>query len=334
MKVLIHFDVNEKKKLFEAEQLKRHIIDACEKCNIEHVEKYDKSADIANFISLNTRSALLIRSYVERNVPTLLWMFYANTDADAEIIKTRKNGEKYIPKHRLTIINMMDAIIVPSNEAKLYLWKLKVRIPVFVVRNGVKDDYFTNIEKIGKEPFLRSFRIDENQKYVVSVIRMSKRRERLNLLNKLAKAAPMYNFYVFVSARKSISTKLIVRRLDYKTAKNLIVSPIVPEDVYRAALYGANFFYDTGDDKLGTMSLVEVIAANTAIIIDEEAAFSDILKEGSAYFANRFEDVLYVLTNASDQAKRAERAANYTTKYNSTHFINTVCELFTKIYHR
>lgn len=334
MKILIHFNVHRDKKLFEAEQLKRHIIAACEDCDITYVEKHEKNVSIANFISLNQSSINLIRFYVERSVPTLLWMFYANTDADAEIIKTRKNGEKYIPKKRLTLINMMDAIIVPSNEAKLYLWKLKVRIPVFVIRNGVKEGYYPNLEKIGKEPFLRHFRIDEKQKYVVSVVPINKRRDKLNLLNKLAKTTPNYNFYVFVSAKNTIFSKMKLRRLDRYSVKNLIVSPIVREDVYRAGLYGASYFLDSGDDKFGLMSLVEVIAAKTPIIIDKAAAFTDILQKESAYYATGYEEIRDVLSNGSANKEKTAVAARYTTENTRANFTKAVCELFTKIYHR
>ncbi|HZJ89702.1 MAG TPA: hypothetical protein VFD05_03375 [Bacilli bacterium] len=334
MKVLIHFNVHRDKKLFEAEQLKRHIIAACEDCAINYVEKHEKNVSIANFISLNQSSTNLIRFYVERSVPTLLWMFYANTDADAEIIKTRKNGEKYIPKSRLALINMMDAIIVPSNEAKLYLWKLKVRIPVFIARNGVKEDYYNNLKKIGKEPFVRYFRIDEKQKYVVSVVPINKRREKLQLLNKLAKSVPNHNFYVFVSAKNTVFSKMKLRRLDRYTARNLIVSPIVREDVYRSGLYGASYFLDSGDDKFGLMSLVEVIAAKTPVIIEEKAAFLDILQKESAYFRVGYEEIRDVLLSNADSNDKIAAAIRYTTKNTRANFTNAVCELFTKIYHR
>ncbi len=333
MKILIHFNVHKQTKTFEAAQLKRHIIAACEKTNVEVVEKHEKNVSIANFIDLRQKSTSLIRYYAMRGVPTLLWMFYASTDADAEIVRRNKHGERYIPKHKLATINMMDAIIVPSQEAKLYLRKLKVRIPVFTIRNGVRPDFYAQLEKLGKEPFVRYFRANDEQKYVISVINIRERNEKIPILNKLAKAVPSHNFYVFVSARKTLISKLRLRGLDKFTAKNLIVSPIVREDVYRSGLYGASFFFGFSNIKLGMMSLVEIIAAKTAIIINKNAVFGDVLNKENAFIIGNPNEVPSILTQNTDSLAKVNKATEYTTKYNQVTFAQEVCDLFKKIYH-
>lgn len=333
MKILIHFNVRKQNKIFEAAQLKRHIIAACEKTNVEVVEKHEKNVNIANFIDLRGKSTSLIRYYAMRGVPTLLWMFYASTDADAEIVRRKKSGERYIPKHKLATINMMDAIVVPSVEAKLYLRKLKIRIPVFTIRNGVRPDFYAQLEKLGKEPFLRYFRANDEQKYVISIINIREQNEKIPILNKLAKAAPSHNFYVFVSARKTLLSKLRLRGIDKFTAKNLIVSPIVREDVYRAGLYGASFFFGFSEIKLGMMSLVEIIASRTAVIINKNAIFGDVLNKENAFIITNPNEVANILTKRSDYLVKADKAMEYTTKYNQTTFAIEVCDLFKKIYH-
>ena len=43
------------------------------------VETFERDVDIANFISLEPKTNKIIRKSIEYSIPTLLWMFFANT---------------------------------------------------------------------------------------------------------------------------------------------------------------------------------------------------------------------------------------------------------------
>lgn len=332
MKVLVYFPRKKVDIFFEGAMLENIIKRACRNNEVTIIDKINKDVDIANFINLNAASTLAIRNAIGLSVPTLLWMFWANNDSQARIIEVKKDGSEYIPNSRLDVINMMDGVVVPTNEGRLILRKLGVKIPVFVIPGAVGVSRLDEIKTNKLDIFRRYFRIADDQKYTISVMNVRARHE-IEQLNVLAGMMPEYNFYALISAGSSTFEKLRLRALNKLTSKNLIISELVPEDVYRSGLIGASFFINLGFEKMNVMTLYEPMYLKVPLIMNKKSVFSEIINSEKAVLVNNAEEAAMAM-DGKDFAKLSEQSYAYTQKVNQDSFMEAIMNLFNKIYTR
>lgn len=313
--------------------LEYQIIKACQSVNAEVVTKYSRDIDIANFINLSATSIKNIRQAANEGIPTILWLFYANNDASARIVETKKDGKYVISQSRLDVINMMDAVIVPSQDAKFLLRTMKVRIPIFVIPGAVSVRRIDELKEKEVDIFKRYFRINEEQEYAISVMNI-KAQQEIDELALLADAVPKYYFYAFVSANANLIDNVKIKTLDRKTPKNLIISKLVPEDVYRSGLLGAKYFIDLGQDKINAMTMYEPMHVKIPLIVRRQAIFSDIIDDNKAIVVRDFNGAAYAIRNNAYTQEKIDNAYKYTEKYTSKTFNEAIVNLFKKIYSR
>ncbi|MGI6735267.1 MAG: hypothetical protein ACOX3C_03685 [Bacilli bacterium] len=333
MKILICFPRKKIDVFFEGAMLEYQINKACQKDDVTVVTKFSPDIDIANFINLNSKSSKIIRQSVVESIPTILWMFFANNDNYARIIETRKDGELYIPLSRLELINMMDGVVVPAQEARVILRKLGVKIPIFVLYGAVDTRRMDELTSSKTDVFRRYFRISDDQKYAVTVTNI-KASENIEQLNDLAAAVPDYNFYAFVSGGTSFLDKVRLKAMDKLTSPNLIVTKLVPEDVYRTGLIGASYFIDLGYDKMNVMTLYEAIYLKIPLILRKNVIFKEIIDNTKAYIVNDYNGAAYLIRTGADTDKNTEKAFEYTKINNAATFTDAIYNLFYKIYTR
>lgn len=332
MKVLVYFPRKKFDVFFEGAMLENKIKKACKTFTV--VDKFSFDVDIANFINLEKASLKVIHQAISQSIPTLLWMFFANNDEHGRIIETKRDGTTFLSKGRLDTINMMDGVVVPTNEAKILLRRYGVRIPVFVINGAANINRVSELSTNGNDNiFRRYFRINAEQKYAFAVMNM-KSKTHLAELNLLAAAVPEYLIYAFLSTGHSFINQLKLRNLQNNTEKNLIIASLVPEDVYRTGLSNASYFLDLGTEKVSIMSLYEPMYLKIPIIAKKEAAFSELIDEERAFIVNDFSGAAYVMRNALDAKKRTEKAFAYTRNVTEATFVDGISKLFTKIYTR
>lgn len=331
MKILVYFPRKKLDVFFEGAMLENKIKKACKNATV--VTEFDRDVDIANFINLRKKTVKVINQAIKYSIPTLLWLFYANNDENARVIETKKDGTQFIPPSRLDIINMMDGVVVPTNEAKGLLRFLGVKIPVFVIFGAVSVNKFDIIKTNESDIFRRYFRMEETQKYALSVLNI-KAKNALDELNLLAEAVPHYEFFAFVSSSNSLVDRIRLRALNQATAKNLKVLRLIPEDVYRAGLGHANYFINLNHEKMSIISLYEPMYAKVPIIMQKAAVFHEILDKSSAFIVNDYTGAAYVIRNAVDASDRCATAFSYTSKVTETVFTDAICNLFKRIHTR
>lgn len=333
MKVLIYFPRKKVELFFEGAMLEYQLMKACKVEGVTILDKFSREVDIANFINLTPRSASVIRQAAVNSIPTLLWMFFANNDEETRIIEMKNDGRIYIPTPKLDLINIMDAVIVPTNEAKVMVRKLGVKIPVFVITGAVDTKRVQELMTSKADVFRRYFRINEEQKYAMSVLNLRAKYE-LEQLNSLASALPDYNFYTFISAGTSLIDQVRLKTLDKRTVKNLIISELVPEDVYRSGLINASYYIDIGREKMNVMTLYEPMFLKVPLILNKEAVFTEIVDKGSAFIVNDFNGAAFVIRSNKDATALVEKAHLYTKNNNAQQFSEAIYNLFRKIYTR
>mgnify|MGYP000871451613 CR=1 FL=1 len=333
MKIAVYFPRKKVDLFFEGAMLEHQIVKACKAQDITVTQKVSKDVDIANFINLNAKSTLAIKSAIGLSIPTLMWMFWANNDNQSRIIELTKDGREYIPLSRLDIINMMDGVVVPTNEARIMLRKLGVKIPAFILPGAVGVSRLSEIKSGKVDIFRRYFRIDEEQKYTISVMNVRAKKE-LEDLNTLASILPDYNFYAFVSAGAKFLDRVRLRAMNKMTAKNLIVSELVPEDVYRSGLAGASYFIALGAEKMNVMTLYEAMYLKIPLIVSKKMVFSEIINDTRAFVVNDYNGAVYVIRNNLASDSLVEKAYQYTQKVTQDSFSESIITLFTNIYSR
>ncbi|HOA10885.1 MAG: hypothetical protein ACOX3B_01250 [Bacilli bacterium] len=333
MKILISFPHKKIDVFFEGAMLEYQIKKACQRDDVTLVTKFSPDIDIANFINLNSQSSKVIRQSIAASIPTLLWMFFANNDTYARVIETRKDGELYIPLSRLELINMMDGIVVPAQEARVILRKLGVKIPIFVIYGAVDVRRIDELKTSKTDVFRRYFRINDDQKYAITVMNI-KASEHIDQLNDLAAAVPNYNFYVFISGGTSFIDRLRLKAMDKLTSPNLIVTKLVPEDVYRMGVIGASYFIDLGYDKMNVMTLFEPMYLKVPLILRKNVIFKEIVDKTKAYIVNDYNGAAYLIRTEAETDKITEKAYEYTQNYNAALFTEAIYNLFYKIYTR
>ena len=260
-------------------------------------------------------------------------MLFANSDDDARILETKKDGRIYIPASRLDTINTMDAVIVPSGEVKIQLRSLGVKIPIFVIAAAVDVRVLNELKDSKNDLFRRYFRIGSEQKYAMSVMHVRDRKE-IEEMNMLASAVPDVNFYVFVSASKTLSDRIRLKTFDKFTAKNLIVTGLIPEDVYRSGLIDASYFIDLGSEKMSVMTIYEPMYAKVPLIISKKAVISDIVDPKRAFLVKDYNGAAFVIRNNLSSEENVANAFEYTKNVNKENFTAAIFNLFQKIYSR
>lgn len=331
MKILIYFPRKKLDIFFEGAMLENKIKKACKSATV--FTTFNREADIANFINLRKESVKVIHQAIKYSIPTLLWLFYANIDENARVLELRKDGSQYIPQGRLETINMMDGVVVPTNEARALLRRLGVMIPVFVIYGAVNVARVSELKSSESDIFRRYFRINEGQKYTLSVMNI-KAKYALDQLNMLAAAVPDYEFYAFISSKSRLIDYLRIKSLKKRTEKNLTVLPLIPEDVYRSGLLHASYFINLGTEKMDIMSLYEPMYAKVPIIVQKDVIFNEIIDETAAFVVNDFSGAAYVMLNVSEATDIIENAHNYTIKVSESMFSEAIFNLFKKIYTR
>lgn len=333
MKVLIYFPRRKVDIFFEGAMLEQQLRRACKREDVTVVDKLTRDVDIANFLNLNASSSVVIRHAIGLSIPTILWVFFANNDYDARLIDYKKDGKMRISSAKLELINMMDAVIVPSTEGKYLLRTLGVRVPIFVIPGASDSRNVDDLVANKTDVFRRYFRIKPSQRYTMSVLNVESKYE-IEQLNLLASAVPEVQFYAFVSARNGVVDRLRLRALDRKTADNLVITKIIPEDVFRSGLINANYYIDLGLEKMSIMTTYEPMYLKVPMIFSKKAVFSDIIDKNKAYIVNDFNGAAFIIRNDMEDDRLSDNAAVYTDSVNTQTFGEAIYKLFHKIYTR
>lgn len=333
MKVLIHLLQSPNQKFFEALSLRLNLEKVMEGCDFTYTDKFARDVDMANFMSLNASSIRTIKQCAFNSIPTILWLFFANTDDDAKVVERDKHGKYFIPRTKREVIKMMDVVVVPTQEAKVLLRSLGIRVPVVIIQSGYNPDYYLKEGTSEQDLFRRYFRIAHDRPYTMSVLNL-REAKHFDEIEKLAQAKPDINFYCFVSFKDQGLNNFRLSSLSRGTPKNMIISGIVPEDIFRQGLRGASFYLHLGQDKAGVMTLLEPMAYKVPLIVHKDAVLSDMINEKNAYVVSDFNSALYLLRHAKDNQKQIDNATAYLEKYKFASFSKAVCTLFNKIYMR
>ncbi len=297
MKVLISFRQEQKATPFEATRLRKNIKGSLELAGVEYTESPAASPDIAHFISPNEETAL--SNVVSEGVPYVVSALYAEDDKNGKFLNVSKRGEISLPSKSKKLLSGARRILVPSEFAMYTLKSLGVSNDVEVVSPGVNLSRFDIEDEVECGTFARYFRFSKNERFVLSMGDSSDS-GLIEALANTASLTPGMRYFLIDASYKENSRA--IKRRQKTLPKNLLIIPLISDDLYRAAMTSATAFLLLGDYSYNDLTLLECFAAKTPVIALFRNMSDRIINTKNAYFADSYEDAASYLMDLSPKA--------------------------------
>ena len=290
MRVLIYFKPKEKFDNFEGARMRKTLKGALEISNIDYTSKDMDFYDIAHFISPIDESR--INTCIENNIPVVMSALYSESDIEASFLEyvTKKDKRSVVLTQKaLRVLNKVNLVLVPSEQAKQFLIESGVEKPIKVLSTGVNLSRFNYLREDETDVFYRYYREDKNKKLIISIGSYDNL-DGVSAFIKTAKLNPTCIFYYFAqhNAKISLKYKIVTR----KAPKNCHFVNIPNDDIYRSALVNSSIFMYNGYDCAGIVSILEAMAAKTEIVIRNQPLFSDILVNEKTCHIGQYSETL------------------------------------------
>ncbi|MCR5185260.1 MAG: glycosyltransferase [Bacilli bacterium] len=293
MKIFVHFKPNEKYDNFEGARLRKTIKSALEVVGIPYTDTVMDNFDIAHLISYEDDG--LIDELKEKGVPIVVSALYSEDDPSSSYIEYKnKDGNRIytIKPKAIKFLNNVDLVLTPNEIAKQILISNGVTTRIKICPPSVNSVRFDFSRDDEKTIFYRYFGCESDKKIVVCLGHYNGELDGLSVILSAAKVCEDVNFYYIAATEGGMRYKKIVKGLP----KNVFVSPIVPDDVYRSALLNADVFLLPGYKTPGVLSVCEAMAAKCQLIVRKHDILQDIaIDQKTAYVASYSETLAGII---------------------------------------
>lgn len=297
MKVLVHFQQSPKYDNFQGARLRKTIKSALEMLSVPYTDTPMGDFDVAHLIYPVDDGVLFELS--ERNVPIVVSALYCEDDPTASYIEYKnKDGNITfsIKSKFVKFLDRVDLVLVPDESSKEFLKKEGVNTRIEVCPVGTNLARFDFSRDDEKDIFYRYFSCDRDKRIAIAVGDSTSEIDGLSVILRSANVCEDVNFYYFTKSEKGYKLKRNIRRIIKKLPKNVFVSNMVPDDVYRSALLNADVFIHPGYRPAGIISIDEAMAAKCQIIMRKKELLADsIVDQENAYVAS-FSETLAGIT--------------------------------------
>lgn len=322
MKPLVYFPRDTFETMYQTARLRKNIKGALESLNIPYATKFNKDIDVAFFGTLRAKDKKIMRKCRLIGAKTVYFAFYQESDTIGKLLKRDKKDEIYIKQIDVEALNKVDQIFVPSFEAKKLLTSLGVGANIDVIETMVNMSRFANLSEREQELFRRYFHISNNERINLGSGNI-KNKDNIKFFKLLASRFPSEKFYYFIDSKARLIDKLNIRRIARKAPKNLIIRPLVSDDLFRSGLMSASFYIEPSEEYVGTLSLFDVLASQTALVINERAVISDVLPSDTASTFRTLDDIVKLVEEGKEsQEKHCKNAINFAKTHSIEKFAN------------
>lgn len=292
MKALISFRPEQKKAPFLVTRLRKNIKGALELAGVGYVESLAACPDVTHILS--PLELPLASDSLEDGVPYVVSALYCEEDEDGAFLEREKGGSLSLSSKAKKLLAEAKAIFVPSEFALYTLRSLGVDNRIDIVPPGVNLARFESNDPIEEEAFARYFRFSKGSKYVLSIGDFS-HEEQILMLQKVANMAPNYRFF-FVDVFRERNAKRF-RKREKNLPKNVIVTSILDDNLYRSAMMGASAYLLFGDEIYNGLTIYECYASKVPLLAIGRSAQDDLVNNKLAlYFENETDVAEYLLT--------------------------------------
>jgi 1,2-diacylglycerol-3-alpha-glucose alpha-1,2-glucosyltransferase len=296
MKVLVSFNPNKKYDNFEGTRLRKNIKGALELHNVPYTTSdLDDRYDVMHLVS--SESSSLEEEAMSINKPVVVSALMGEDDPTAAYLdfKYHDGNISYcLPPKKEKFLNNADLVLVPAEGAKKLLLENGVTSRIEILKPGINLARFDFSREEEKDLFFKYFREERSKKLVVAVGDYSNM-EGINAFIQAGTKCPEANFYFFGQIRSLKMLPLKVKKIIKKSPKNIHFMEIVPDDIYRSALLNASVFMVPSYHYIGTVIVLEAMAAKCEIVAREQAIYEGLLKDQETAHLAKFSETLAAL---------------------------------------
>lgn len=260
MKILIHFEPNVKKDIYEASRLRKNIKGALELNNIAWVNSIYDSPDVCHILSPDDYK--LAKDAKGEGIPLVISALYCEGDPSASFTTRTMSGELILTGKALRVLEIADVILTPSKSAKEFLAKWFPLKNIEVITPGVNSLRFEELDPIYEGGFRHYERFQQEIKYFITIGEYDDKKT-LNSLRNLALLNSDYLFFFIGGDYGGKSSSL--NKMNKKNPKNLRFLPILPDDLYRSAVNGAQGFIYFDTMSFSSLVCLEILSSKTPI---------------------------------------------------------------------
>ena len=278
MKVFVYHKKTSGIDAFEGARLRKTLKGACELVDVSWVDTPQDGVDVAHFLSPEDLPAL--RAQKEAGVATVVSAFYCEDEPASAFLEPE--GPLKLKKKGLALLNEADLVLVPDKTTLDLAKQCGVTTPIEILEPAVRMNRFSKTAAESKI-FPRYFGIKPDVKTVVATGSYNDKKT-INLVKKVAKAAPNLQFYFF-GAKKSYDRFDFAKKLcKLHRPKNLHFKDIVQDDVYRSALMNSIAYISNDSFRPDPIAPIEAFASRTQVVALSSPYPNPILVEGESCF--------------------------------------------------
>ena len=338
MKVLVSFNPNKKYDNFEGTRLRKNIKGSLELHNVPYATNdLDDQYDVMHLIS--SESSALQEEAILLNKPVVVSALMGEDDPTASYLdfKYKDGNISYsISQRKEKFLNNSDLILVPAEGAKKILEDNNITSRIEILKPGINMARFDFSREEEKDLFYKYFREERNKKLVVAVGDYSNM-EGVNAFIQAGIKCPDANFYFFGQIKSLKTLPFKVKKIIKKAPKNVHFKEIVPDDIYRSALLNASIFMVPSYHYIGTVIILEAMAAKCEIVAREQAIYDGLLKDQETAHLAKFSETLVGLVKdildgkvKSTIAEAYKEVQNYSLEAVGEKLINLYQEIIDK----
>lgn len=335
MKVFVRFQPSEKNDNFEGARLRKTIKGALEILNIPYTDVLMDDFDIAHLIYVEDDD--FIQELKERKIPIVISALYCESDPSADyILYKNKDGERNysIKPKALKFLECADLILVPNENAKQFLIDSGITNPIEICQPGVNFSRFDFSRDDEKELFYRYFNCKRDEKIVLTLGDFVGEVDGLGVVAKAANICKDTHFYYLAKGEKGNKMTRKTRKAFKGLPRNVTVSVIVPDDIYRSALLNADIFLYPGYKPPGLISIYEAMAAKCQLITRQHLLLENVaVDQDTAYVASYSETLAGIIKDYCEGKIQPtiKNAYKFVSKSNIKNFAKTINGYYIKL---
>ncbi len=283
MKVLVEYSPGAHLDRYIATRLRKNIKGALELVGTSWVESMFAEPDVVHLISPDDES--LAHDAKEQGATLVVSALYSEGDPGARFMSVDGEGFHSLRPKAERLLKMADMVFVPSEAAETALLTSGLALrAIRVVTPGVNLARFDAHSDIEKIVFRRYFRLEEGAPYCLTVGEVDDD-ERLEAMAELASLVPGITFFYLLTSKKGPAKPSYLRRKSKHYPRNLILSGLVEDDVYRSGVVGALAYLSFASIGADELAVLEAMAAKTPVLSLGHPFWSEELTSSKAYRA-------------------------------------------------
>jgi len=284
MKPLIIRENKAKYSNFEKTRLRKNLKGSLELNNFPYlISFYDEGYTIAHFVCLAEYKKY--RSSINEGVKVVLSVLYAEEDCEGRIFSRQNENNYVIEKSYIELINEVDLVLVPSNEAKVLLEKFGVKKTIKILSPSVNVTKFSIANTYVKNIAYRYLKCPEDMQFIISIFD----HQDIEAAKKIRLLAEHFPKLKFIGVYHCGMVPPKLKKIIKKPLSNLIFTQPLDEDIYVSLAYNAKAYLFLGSSPGNVIECYEAMASETQIIALKSSIFTDIIiDKENGYVYNDF----------------------------------------------